>query len=286
MRKLDLVDLKSGFTAAGNRGYFLKNYAVDLNIALIKFGVVFLDKFCYKKFWAPLFLKQEIMKKCAQLEDYEDQLYKLVRSNKEYFLIATAEQAICAKLLKNSFYIPNLPEKYSCFSTCFRKEAGSHGKDTNGIFRVHQFEKVEQFIISYTRFIGKNRCFLKLIECSQLFYKILKIPYQLVLLDSKDLNYSSYCKFDIEAWFPGSQTYREVVSCTNCLDYQVNNLQIKIKNNYKAHCSLCTFNSTLVATQRMLCALLENHQNARGINIPIHLAQIISKSFLSFKIFF
>mmetsp|Transcript_20976 Transcript_20976/g.29338 ORF Transcript_20976/g.29338 Transcript_20976/m.29338 type:complete len:153 (-) Transcript_20976:3650-4108(-) len=137
MRKLDLVDLKSGFTAAGNRGYFLKNYAVDLNIALIKFGVVFLDKFCYKKFWAPLFLKQEIMKKCAQLEDYEDQLYKLVRSNKEYFLIATAEQAICAKLLKNSFYIPNLPEKYSCFSTCFRKEAGSHGKDTNGIFRFN-----------------------------------------------------------------------------------------------------------------------------------------------------
>mmetsp|Transcript_11564 Transcript_11564/g.16008 ORF Transcript_11564/g.16008 Transcript_11564/m.16008 type:complete len:185 (+) Transcript_11564:1064-1618(+) len=135
MRKLEIVDLNNGLKAAGNRGYFLKGFGLDLNLALVKFGLEYLDTEQHTKLWAPLFLRKQIMKKCVQILDFKNQLYKVPISKNTFYLIATAEQAICSQMYNSSYKISDLPLKLCCYSTCFRKEAGSHGIDSGGLFR-------------------------------------------------------------------------------------------------------------------------------------------------------
>mmetsp|Transcript_15196 Transcript_15196/g.18255 ORF Transcript_15196/g.18255 Transcript_15196/m.18255 type:complete len:346 (+) Transcript_15196:196-1233(+) len=287
MRKLDIVDLNNGLKAAGNRGYFLKGFGLDLNLALVKFGLEYLETQQHVKLWAPLFLRKQIMKKCVQILDFKNQLYKIPIAKNTFYLIATAEQAICSQMYNNTYKISDLPLKLCCYSTCFRKEAGSHGIDSGGLFRVHQFEKIEQFIISYSRYFLKNKEFQLLLERSEKFYQQIRLPYQIVEMNSSELNSFSFIKYDIEAWFPGSKTYREVVSCTNCLNMQSNSLKSKIKTQNSFDCDMCTFNSTLAATERLMCALVENFQVKEGVKIPHCLRKYCNnKKFLKFNAFF
>ncbi|KAG0620060.1 hypothetical protein M758_4G186000 [Ceratodon purpureus] len=146
--RLGIVELEAGTDVAGGRGYFLKQYGVMLNQALINFGLQFLVKRGYTLLQTPFFMRQEVMAECAQLAQFDEELYKVTGEGDDKYLIATAEQPLCA-LHRGSWMDPKtLPIKYAGYSTCFRKEAGSHGRDTLGIFRVHQFEKVEQFCIT------------------------------------------------------------------------------------------------------------------------------------------
>ncbi|BAD87664.1 putative seryl-tRNA synthetase [Oryza sativa Japonica Group] len=225
-KMLDIVALEKGADVAGGRGYYLKDEGVLLNLALINFGLAFLRKRGFKPMQTPFFMRKETMGKCAQLAQFDEELYKLTGDGEEKYLIATSEQPLCAYHLGDRIYPAELPIRYAGYSTCFRKEAGSHGRDTAGIFRVHQFEKIEQFCVTSPNDNESWEMHEEMIKNSEDFYKEIGLPYQLVSIVSGALNDAAAKKYDLEAWFPASKTYRELVSCSNCTDFQARRLGI------------------------------------------------------------
>ena len=265
--KIDGADTKKASEIAGSRFYFLKGDLVSLNLALLKFA---LDKLINKNYipmWPPFFIKYEVIKAAAELADFEEQLYKI--QDEDLFMIATAEQTLAAYHYDEIIDPERLPLKYAGVSSCFRREAGSHGKDTLGIFRVHQFEKVEQFIFCKPEHSWK--LYEELIENVKEIFQDLKIPYRIVNIASGELNDNAAKKYDLEAWFPASETYRELVSCSNCTDYQARKLKIRMGKvgSQQAKEILHTLNSTAIATARTICCILENFQNKdHSVSIP------------------
>lgn len=273
MYRLEAFDGERGSKINGHRGYFLTNDGVDLNQALINYGLDFLRKKQYKKIQAPFMMRKEIMAKTAQLEEFDEALYKVtggdgVEENDRY-LIATSEQPLSGMHSDENIEPKSLPIKYAGYSTCFRKEAGSHGRDTWGIFRVHQFEKVEQFIICDPE---ESPAMLdSMVETAREFYESLEIPYRVVNIVSGGLNNAASIKYDLEAWFPFQGEYKELVSCSNCTDYQSRSLNVRL--GYKRAANekagfVHMLNGTLCATERALCCLVENYQTPDGIRIP------------------
>jgi seryl-tRNA synthetase len=218
---------------AGHRGYFLKGVGVLLNNALINYGIHFLNKRGYDLVQPPFFLSKKIMAETCQLSDFDDQLYKVEGNTEDgdFYLIATSEQPISAMHRGEWLEESALPIKYGGSSSCFRKEAGAHGKDTWGIFRVHQFEKIEQFCI--TRPEDSWQMLEDMIQHSEEFYKSLQLPYRVISIVSGALNDAAAKKYDLEAWFPGYGAYRELVSCSNCTDFQARNLGIRCGSKKK-----------------------------------------------------
>ncbi|KAH9299614.1 hypothetical protein KI387_031296, partial [Taxus chinensis] len=268
---LGIADLEKGADIAGGRGYFLKGDGVLLNQALINFGLAFLRKRGYSPLQTPFFMRKEIMAECAQLAQFDEELYKVTGEGDDKYLIATAEQPLCSYHRGNWLHPSTLPIRYAGYSSCFRKEAGSHGKDTLGIFRVHQFEKVEQFCITSPNGNDSWDMHKEMIQNSEDFYKELNIPYQIVSIVSGALNDAAAKKYDLEAWFPASKTYRELVSCSNCTDYQSRKLEIRYgqkKSNEQTKQYAHLLNSTLTATERTICCILENYQKEDGVEIP------------------
>ncbi|KAJ2472873.1 Cytosolic seryl-tRNA synthetase [Coemansia sp. RSA 2322] len=264
-------DQVRGAKVAGHRGYFLTGVGVDLNLALINYGLQFLGKRDYTKIQTPYFMCREMMSKTAQLSQYDEELYKVTGDGDDKYLIATSEQPISAFHSGEWFEKPSeqLPLKYAGYSTCFRKEAGAGGRDTWGIFRVHQFEKIEQFVLAEPE--KSWEMFDEMISTSEEFFKSLGISYRVVAIVSSALNDAAAKKYDLEAWFPFQGEYKELVSCSNCTDYQSRNLEIRCglkkmgdREKKYVHC----LNSTLCATQRALCCLIENHQTPEGLRIP------------------
>ncbi|XP_072990796.1 serine--tRNA ligase [Typha latifolia] len=287
VKLLDIADLEKGADVAGGRGYYLKGEGVLLNMALINFGLAFLRKRNYKPIQTPFFMRKDIMAKCAQLAQFDEELYKVTGEGDDKYLIATAEQPLCAYHLNDRIYPSDLPIRYAGYSTCFRKEAGSHGRDTLGIFRVHQFEKIEQFCITSPNDNDSWEMHEEMIKNSEDFYKELNIPYQVVAIVSGALNDAAAKKYDLEGWFPASKTYRELVSCSNCTDYQSRSLGIGFgqkKNDEQAKQFVHMLNSTLTATERTICCILENNQREDGVDIPKALQPYMGGiEFLPFK---
>ncbi len=265
--KIDGADTKKASEVVGSRFYYLKGDTVLLNLALLRFA---LDKLISKNYipmWPPFFTKHEVMKAAAELADFEEQLYKI--QDEDLYMIATSEQSLAAYHYNEILEIERLPIKYVGISSCFRREAGSHGKDTLGIFRVHRFEKVEQFILCAPEDSWKHH--EELIANSEELFKELQIPYRIVNIASGELNDNAAKKYDLEAWFPASETYRELVSCSNCLDYQARKLKIRMGKvgSQQSKTILNTLNSTAIATERTICCILENFQNSdHSIAIP------------------
>ncbi|XP_058760567.1 serine--tRNA ligase-like [Vicia villosa] len=284
---LGIADLKKGADVAGGRGFYLKGDGVRLNQALINFGLEFLEKREYTLLQTPFFMRKDIMSKCAQLAQFDEELYKVTGEGDDKYLIATAEQPLCAYHIDDWIQPTQLPLRYAGYSSCFRKEAGSHGRDTLGIFRVHQFEKVEQFCITSPKENDSWDMHEEMLTNSEEFYKALNIPYQIVSIVSGALNDAAAKKYDLEAWFPASQTYRELVSCSNCTDYQARKLEIRFgqkKGNDQRKDYVHLLNSTLTATERTICCILENNQKEDGVEIPEVLRPFMSgKTFLPFK---
>ncbi|CAK9328368.1 unnamed protein product [Citrullus colocynthis] len=284
---LELADTKRGSEIAGGRGYYLVGAGMRLNQALINYGIDFLEKRGYTPLQTPFFMRKDIMARCAQLAQFDEELYKVTGEGDDKYLIATAEQALCAYHLEEWIHPSQLPIRYAGYSSCFRKEAGSHGRDTLGIFRVHQFEKVEQFCITSPNGNDSWDMHEEMIKNSEEFYKTLNIPYQVVAIVSGALNDAAAKKYDLEAWFPASQTYRELVSCSNCTDYQSRRLEIRYgqkKSNEQTKQYVHLLNSTLTATERTLCCILENYQKEDGVEIPEVLQPYMGgKTFLPFK---
>ncbi|TVU08580.1 hypothetical protein EJB05_41989, partial [Eragrostis curvula] len=262
----DIVDLEKGARLAGGRGYFLKEEGVLLNQALINYAMDFSRERGFTLMQPPTFMTKEAMAKCAQLAQFDEELYKIEGDDK--FLIATSEQPLAAYHLGERIQPDELPIMYAGYSTCFRKEAGSHGRDTAGIFRVHEFQKIEQFCI--TRPDESWEMLEEMIENAEDFYKELGLPYRVVSVVSGALNDAAAKKYDLEAWFPASKTYRELVSCSNCTDYQARRLGIRYgqKTDDGSQKFVHMLNSTLTATERTLCSIMENYQKEDGVVVP------------------
>ncbi|KAF4357201.1 hypothetical protein CsatB_029587 [Cannabis sativa] len=284
---LGIADTKKGSEIAGARGYYLKGDGVRLNQALINFGLDFLEKRGYTALQTPFFMRKDVMAKCAQLAQFDEELYKVTGEGDDKYLIATAEQPLCSYHIDDWIHPSQLPIRYAGYSSCFRKEAGSHGRDTLGIFRVHQFEKVEQFCLTTPNANDSWDMIEEMIKNSEDFYKMLNLPYQVVAIVSGALNDAAAKKYDLEAWFPSSQAYRELVSCSNCTDYQSRKLEIRYgqkKSNEQTKQYVHLLNSTLTATERTLCCILENYQKEDGVEVPEALQAFMGgKTFLPFK---
>lgn len=263
---LDLVDLNRAAKVSGARFYFLKNELVKLNQALISFALDFLSEHNYTLIQPPYMIRREPMVGSVILNDFEDVIYKI--EEEDLYMIGTSEHAIASMHMDEILEGIKLPIRYAGFSSCFRKEAGAHGRDMKGIFRVHQFEKVEQFI--YCRPDESWREHERMLALSEEFFRQLDIPYRVMLLCSGDTGKISAKTYDIEGWMAGQNAYREIVSCSNCLDYQARRLGIRFRDKTNEETRLVhTLNSTLVATERTMVAILENFQTSNGsVEIP------------------
>ncbi|XP_056638377.1 serine--tRNA ligase, cytoplasmic [Diorhabda sublineata] len=277
---IDGMDGERGAVVSGGRGYYLTGPAVFLEQALIQLALRILHKKGFKPLYTPFFMRKEIMQEVAQLSQFDEELYKVVgkgsekvedKGVEEKYLIATSEQPIAAFHRDEWISENSLPIKYAGFSTCFRQEVGSHGRDTRGIFRVHQFEKVEQFCLT-SPFDNKSWEMMdEMIENAEEFYKSLEIPYRIVNIVSGALNHAAAKKLDLEAWFPGSSAFRELVSCSNCLEYQARRLLVRYGQTKKMNAAtdyVHMLNATMCATTRVICAILENNQTETGIKVP------------------
>ena len=263
---LDLVDLERAAKVAGARFYYLKNDLVRLNQSLIHYALDFLAKKEYSLVQPPYMINRESMEGAVIADDFEEVIYKI--EEEDLYMIGTSEHAMAAMHSKEIMEGKDLPIRYAGISPCFRKEAGAHGRDQKGIFRVHQFDKIEQFVFSRPKESWKEH--EKLLAVAEEFYQKLEIPHRVMLLSTGDMGKVSAKTYDIEAWMAGQNAYREIVSCSNCLDYQARSLKIRFRDKTNEDTQyLHTLNSTLIATTRVLVSIMENFQTKDGhIGIP------------------
>jgi len=263
---LNLIDLERAAKVAGARFYYLRNDLVRLNWAIVSFA---LDKMREKGFTLiqpPYLLRRETMEGAVDLSDFQDVIYKV--ENEDLHLIATSEHALLGMHRDEILNGGDLPLRYCGVSPCFRKEAGAHGRDTKGIFRVHQFEKVEQFIFSKPEQSWVEHGLM--IRNAEEIFQMLRLPYRIVNVCSGELGTVAAKKFDLEVWLPGQDKYREAVSCSNCTSYQAVRSNIKFRDRPNEPTAYVhTLNSTLIATERALVAILENCQREDcSVEIP------------------
>ena len=264
--KLDLVDLERAAKVAGARFYYLKNDLVRLNQSLIHYALDFLSNKEYSLVQPPYMINRESMEGAVIADDFEEVIYKV--EDEDLFMIGTSEHAMASMHSKEIIEGKDLPLRYAGVSPCFRKEAGAHGRDQKGIFRVHQFDKIEQFVFSRPEDSWKEH--EKMLEIAEEFYQKLEIPHKVMLLSTGDMGKISAKTYDIEAWMAGQNAYREIVSCSNCLDYQARRLKIRFRDKTNEDTQyLHTLNSTLIATTRVMVSIMENFQTKDGhIRIP------------------
>ncbi len=259
--KNGLIDVERAAYVAGARFYYLRADLVRLNYALIQYGLDFMRKKGFQLYQPPYLLRRDVVAGAVALSDFEDTIYRI--ENEDLYLLATSEHALLGLHKDDILEADKLPLRYAAISPCFRKEAGAHGRDTKGIFRVHQFEKVEQFIFSLPEDSWKLH--EELLASLEEFWQTLKIPYRIVNVCTGDLGTVAAKKYDLEAWLPGQGKYREMASCSNCTAYQA--VRSKIRYREKTNMPtkpLHTLNSTLVATERAIIAIMENNQMADG----------------------
>lgn len=258
---LKLGDTKKAAEVAGSRFYYLFDDIVWLDIALLNYAIDLMTSKGYTLVLPPYMLRGEVIKSVIDLDTFKDAIYKI--ENEDLYLIATAEHPIAALYYKEDIPKENLPLKYVGVSPAFRKEAGAANKDLKGIFRVHQFHKVEQFIFSAPEDSWKLH--EELIRNAEEIFQGLGLPYRVINIASGDLGACAAKKYDLEVWMPAQAKFREMVSCSNCLDWQAYRMKIRWvdKNNKKGY--VHTLNSTAVASTRTITAILENYQREDGV---------------------
>ena len=274
-QKLNLVDLQRAAKTAGARFYYLRGDLVKLNQSLIQFALDFLDDKGFTLFQPPYMINKKSMEGAIIAEDFKDVIYKI--DDEDLYLIGTAEHAMASMYADEILDGASFPMRCAAISPCFRKEAGAHGKDQKGIFRVHQFEKVEQFVFSRPEDSWEEH--EKMITITEEFFQKLEIPYRVMLLSSGDMGKISAKTYDLETWMAGQNAYRETASCSNCLEYQARRLKIRFRDRTNEDTKYVhTLNSTLVATERTMVAIIENFQTKDGhIEIPRELQKYVGK---------
>jgi seryl-tRNA synthetase len=265
LAELGMVDMERAAKVAGARFFFLKGDAVKLEHAIMQYALDFLKERGFMAVEPPFMLNRAAYEGVVNLEDFGPVIYKI--EGEDLHLIATSEHPLVSMHRDEILEDSDLPIKYCGFSPCFRVEAGAHGKDTKGIFRVHQFYKVEQVI--FCRPEESWTLHEELVSNVERIYQALEIPYRVVVLCSGDTGFMSAKTFDVEAWLPGQQNYREMASASNITDFQARRLLIRYREKQNAPTALVhTLNSTAVVT-RTLVALVENFQQKDGtVKIP------------------
>ncbi|MFW9847824.1 MAG: serine--tRNA ligase [Candidatus Thorarchaeota archaeon] len=267
LESLDLADIPRAAKIAGARFYYLKNELVLLDLAMQRLALEMLIKKDFIPIYPPFMMRREPYEGVTDLADFENVMYKI--ENEDLYLIATSEHPIGAMHMNEVFEPTDLPLKFAGISTCFRKEAGTHGKDTKGIFRVHQFNKVEQFVFSHPDESWKIH--EELNGNIEEYFQKLGIPYRVVNVCTGDIGIVAAKKYDLESWSPGQGKYREAGSCSNCTSYQATRLNIKyrLKKGGTEKGYPHTLNSTMMANPRAMVAILENFQRDDGsVQIP------------------
>ncbi|MGZ4850361.1 MAG: serine--tRNA ligase [Candidatus Bathyarchaeia archaeon] len=266
---LDLgqIDMERAGKISGARFFYLKDQVALLDLALMSFAIEKLVKKGYTPIIPPYLMKREAYEGVTAMGDFAEVLYKA--ENEDLYLIATSEHPMAAMYMNEVLKEQDMPLKLAGMSTCFRKEAGAHGKDTRGIFRTHQFNKIEQFIFCNPE--DSTNLHEELLQNAEEVFQELGLAYRVVNVCTGDIGTVAAKKYDIEAWMPAQNGYREVVSCSNCTDYQGRRLGIRYREKEGAAPKgfVHTLNSTAVATGRTIVAILENNQLEDGtINIP------------------
>ena len=276
MEKLGLVDFEAGTKVAGFRGYFLKNEAAVLSMALWQFVFdYFVNEKKYTPMLAPSLVRRENLVGTGYLPQSEEDLYKTQDGD---FLAGTAEVGVMGYFMDTIIPKEKLPQKIIAFSPCFRREAGSHGKDTKGLFRVHEFYKMEQVIICEASHIESVKYHEELTANAEEIMQLLKIPYRVVVNCAGDLGLGQVKKYDLEAWQPADGKYRENHSISYFHDFQTRRLNIRYKDLENKVQFAHSLNGTALPTPRPLIALIENNQQADGsVTIPKVLQKYVGK---------
>ncbi len=261
---LKLGDTQTASRVAGSRFYYLFDDIVWLDMALLLYAIDFMTSRGYTLVLPPYMLKGEVIYSIIDMDTFKDAIYKL--ENDDLYLISTAEHPLAALHFKDEIRKEDLPIKLIGVSPAFRREAGAANKDMKGIFRVHQFHKVEQFIFASPE--QSPQLHLELLSNAEQIIQGLEIPYRVINIASGDLGACATKKYDIEAWMPAQGTFREMVSCSNCTDWQSFRMKIRyVDKNNRGY--VHTLNSTAVASTRMITAILENNQTEDGtVKVP------------------
>jgi len=259
---LGLIDVERAAKTSGARFYYLKNGAVMLDMALMNFALTEMKRKGFVPVEPPFMMRRRPYEGATDLGDFEEMLYKV--EEEDLYLIATSEHPIAAMLMDEVLNAELLPLRYVGVSANFRREAGAHGKDTKGIFRAHQFNKVEQFI--FCRPEESWGLHEELIRNAEELFQGLELPYRVVNVCTGDIATFAAKKYDLEVWMPAQGRYREVVSCSNCTDYQARRLNIRYREaeGKPPKGFVHTLNSTAIATGRAIVAILENYQQGDG----------------------
>jgi seryl-tRNA synthetase len=260
-----LIDMEAGARLSGARFAYLKGDLVMLELALVRWAFERLRPQGFEPVIPPVLVREQALYGTGFLPDTEQQLYRL--ADDDLFLVGTSEVALASLHAGEILDAEALPLRYAGFSSCFRREAGAAGKDTRGIFRVHQFDKVEMFVFATAEQATAEHDRILAIEESLLGE--LEIPYRVVNIAVADLGASAAKKYDCEAWLPGQGRYRELTSCSNTTDYQARRLEIRVRAAGGRPAAAHTLNGTAVAVGRTIVALLENHQrDDRSVVVP------------------
>ena len=269
--KLNLMDFDLASKTSGSRFVFLKGALAQLERALSNFMLdIHTQKFGYKEISPPLIVNENTMFGTGQLPKFENDQFQLKLDNDKKYLIPTAEVILTNMVKESSVNLKDLPLRLVASTACFRKEAGSYGKDTKGMLRQHQFYKVELVSI-----VEPNKCpqeLERMTSCAEEILKKLELPYRCVLLSSGDMGFSAEKTIDIEVWIPSEKKYREISSCSSCGQFQSRRMKSKFKDNKNKSDFLGTLNGSGLAVGRTLIAIMENYQNSDGsISIPTSL---------------
>ena len=259
---LKAIDTERGAKVAGSRSYYLTGPGAMLEFALVNFAISSAVKAGFIPVIPPVLVNPAAMEGTGFLGQAAENVYHLEED--DVYLVGTSEVPLAAYHMDE--ILENLPIRYAGYSSCFRREAGSYGKDTRGIIRVHQFDKVEMF--SFIKPEEAKAEHLRLLEWEKDFLKAMEVPFRVIDVASGDLGSSAIRKFDCEAWIPTQNAYREVTSTSNCTEFQARRLNIRYRDESGTK-PVATLNGTLVAVPRMIVAILENHQNQDGsVNVP------------------
>jgi seryl-tRNA synthetase len=259
---LKAIDTERGAKVAGSRSYYLTGPGAMLEFALVNFAISSAVKAGFIPVIPPVLVNPAAMEGTGFLGQAAENVYHLEED--DVYLVGTSEVPLAAYHMDE--IVENLPIRYAGYSSCFRREAGTYGKDTRGIIRVHQFDKVEMF--SFVKPEDAKAEHLRLLEWEKDFLKAMEVPFRVIDVASGDLGSSAIRKFDCEAWIPTQDAYREVTSTSNCTEFQARRLNIRYRDDAGTK-PVATLNGTLVAVPRMIVAILENHQNQDGtVNVP------------------
>ncbi|MEP6697956.1 MAG: serine--tRNA ligase, partial [Pseudonocardiales bacterium] len=276
--ELHAIDTERGAKVSGARFYYLTGIGALLELALVNLAMAHAVEAGLTPAVVPALVRKEAMEGTGFLGEHAPEVYRLEAD--DLYLVGTSEVALAARHMNEIIDVSQAPLRYAGYSTCFRREAGSYGKDTRGIIRVHQFDKVEMF--SFTTVENSYDEHLRLLAWEEDFLGQLELPYRVIDVAAGDLGTSAARKFDCEAWLPSQQRWLELTSTSNCTDFQARRLNIRTRGADGKPQHVATLNGTLMASTRTIVALLENHQEADGsVRVPKALQPFLGREVLT-----